>query len=60
LQAFREAEDSDHYSELEVMEAELREIDPEWTNSNQDIHNLNSNNQLFLKTELIKCHEIYF
>ena len=42
------------------MEAELREIDPEWSSQNKDIHHLNSNNQLFLNTELVKCHEIYF
>lgn len=26
--AYRDPDDSDHYSELEAMEAELREIDP--------------------------------
>lgn len=30
------------------MEAELREIDPEWNSAKKDIHHLNSNNQLFL------------
>lgn len=42
------------------MEAELREIDPEWSNVKKDIHHLNSGNQLFLNVDLIKCQEIYF
>jgi len=42
------------------MEAELREIDPEWNNVKKDIHHLNSSNQLFLSVDLVKCHEIYF
>jgi actin-related protein 5 len=41
------------------MEAELREIDPEYTHQ-KDEHHLNSTNQLFLFSDLIKCHEIYF
>ena len=28
IQALRDPDESDHYSELDVMEAELREIDP--------------------------------
>ena len=39
------------------MEAELREIDPEWT---QDHHHLKETNQLFLLTDLVKCNEVYF
>lgn len=42
------------------MEAELREIDPEWSSGKKDIHHLNSGNQLIMSTELVKCHEIYF
>jgi hypothetical protein len=60
MQALKDPEESDHYSELEVMEAELREIDPEWNSSKKDIHHLNSSNQLFMSVELVKCHEIYF
>lgn len=60
MQALKDPDDSDHYSELEVMEAELREIDPEWSSTNKDIHHLNSGNLLFITTELVKCHEIYF
>ncbi len=41
------------------MEAELREIDPEWTQA-KDHHHLKETNQLFLLTELVRCHEIYF
>lgn len=41
------------------MEAELREIDPEWTQA-KDHHHLKETNQLFLLTDLVKCHEIYF
>ena len=41
------------------MEAELREIDPEWTQV-KDHHHLKETNQLFLLTDLVKCHEIYF
>ena len=41
------------------MEAELRQIDPEWTQS-KDYHHLKQTNQLFLLTDLVKCHEIYF
>lgn len=55
------AEDSDHFSELDVMEAQLRQIDPEYNSMNKkDQHHLNSTNQIFLLTDLIKCHEIYF
>ena len=57
--AYRDPEESDHYSELEAMEAELREIDPEWTQA-KDHHHLKETNQLFLLTDLVKCHEIYF
>lgn len=56
MQALKDPEESDHYSELEVMEAELREIDPEWNSSKKDIHHLNSSNQLFMSVELVKCH----
>lgn len=41
------------------MEAELREIDPEWTQA-KDHHHLKETNQLFLLTDLVRCHEIYF
>jgi actin-related protein len=41
------------------MEAELREIDPEWTQA-KDHHHLKEINQLFLQTDLTRCHEIYF
>lgn len=41
------------------MEAELREIDPEWTQA-KDHHHLKETNQLFLLSDLVKCHEIYF
>lgn len=41
------------------MEAELREIDPEWTQA-KDHHHLKETNQLFLQTDLTRCHEIYF
>jgi actin-related protein len=41
------------------MEAELREIDPEYQ-QHKDEHHLNSTNQLFLFSELIRCNEIYF
>jgi actin-related protein 5 len=41
------------------MEAELREIDPEWTSA-KDHHYLKETNQLFLLADLLKCHEIYF
>lgn len=41
------------------MEAELREIDPEWTQA-KDYHHLKETNQLFLLTDLVRCHEIYF
>jgi len=37
--AYKDPEESDHYSELEAMEAELREIDPEWTQA-KDHHHL--------------------
>lgn len=53
--AYRDGEDSDHYSELEAMEAELREIDPEWTQA-KDHHHLKETNQLFLLTDLVKPH----
>lgn len=55
----RDVEESEHYSELEAMETELREIDPEWKQS-KDYHHLKETNQLFLQTDLIKCQEIYF
>jgi actin-related protein len=41
------------------MEAELREIDPEWTQA-KDHHHLKETNQLFLLNDLVRCHEIYF
>ena len=56
---FKDLEQSDHYSELEAMEAELRQIDPEWTQS-KDHHHLKQTNQLYLLTDLLKCHEIDF
>ncbi len=37
--AYKDVEESDHYSELEAMQAELREIDPEWTQA-KDHHHL--------------------
>lgn len=37
----------------------MREIDPEWTQA-KDHHHLKEGNQLFLQTDLVKCHEIYF
>jgi len=36
------------------MEAELREIDPEWTQA-KDHHHLKETNQLFMLADLIKC-----
>jgi hypothetical protein len=51
----RQEEEEERFSELDVMEAELREIDPEYTYQ-KDEHHLNSTNQLFLLSELIKCH----
>lgn len=37
----------------------MREIDPEWTQA-KDHHHLKETNQLFLLTDLVRCHEIYF
>ena len=59
LEKLRQEEEEERFSELDVMEAELREIDPEYTHQ-KDEHHLNSTNQFFLLSELIKCHEIYF
>ena len=56
---YKDLDESDHFSELEAMEAELREIDPEWKQA-KDHHHLKETNQLFLQTDLVKCHEIYF
>lgn len=55
----KQEEEEERFSDLDVMEAELREIDPEYSYQ-KDEHHLNSTNQLFLFTELIKCQEIYF
>lgn len=52
-------EESDHQSELDAIEEELRDVDPSWMQST-DRHHLNTGNTLYLSTELIKCAEIYF